>query len=402
MSNMNKGKILVIKLNENFFSLLIRDNQILSIQVQKSGRHAVGNIYIGKVQSISQNIGAAFVNLGQGYIAFLPLAEIKHAVVTNRTFDGKLKVEDEILVQITKEPIKTKQAGVTANLSLSRNYVVVKANGYKSSSIQVSSKLSRKQKNRFSELRELQEIGKRCQIVVRTNAGSLTDETPLLQEAAALADQLEHILQIADKRTCYSCLYEEKPDFIHFIQNTYTAEYDEIVTDLPEVYGTLKEELAGMAVTVPVRLYEDNLLPLHKLYAVDSRIRELLDKKVWLKSGGYLIIEPTEALISIDVNSGKYERGSDKDEAAFKINLEAAEMIAVHLRARNLSGMILVDFINMKDKEQEQKLMEYMRSLLRKDSIPADVVDMTGLGLMEITRKKIRPSLREQMRSENK
>lgn len=398
MSDMNKGKILVIKLNENIFSLLIRDNQILSVQVQKPDGHAVGNIYIGKVQNISQNIGAAFVNLGQGYAAFLPLAEMKYAVVTNRTFDGKLKAEDEILVQITKEPMKTKQAGATANLSLSGNYVVVKANGHKPSPVQVSSKLSRKQKNRFCKLKELQEIGERCQIVVRTNAGSLEDETPLLQEAAALADQLEHILQIADKRTCYSCLYEEKPDYIHFIQNAYIEEYDEIVTDLPEVYGILKKELAGMSVSIPVRLYEDNLLPLHKLYAVDSRIKELLDKKVWLKSGGYLIIEPTEALISIDVNSGKYERSSDKDETAFKINLEAAEMIAVHLRARNLSGMILVDFINMKNREQEQKLMEYMRSLLRKDSIPADVVDMTGLGLMEITRKKIRPNLWEQMR----
>lgn len=401
MSNTNKGKILVIKRNEHVLSLLIRNNQILSIQVQKSNEHAVGSIYLGKVQSISKNIGAAFVNLGQGYISFLPLSDMKYAVITNRAFDGKLRAEDELLLQITKEPMKTKQAGVTANLSLSGNYVVVKANGHKPSSVQVSSKLSRKQKNRFIGLEELQEIGQRCQIVVRTNAGLLEDETPLIQEASALADQLDHILQIADKRTCYSCLYKEKPDYIHFIQNSYIAEYDEIITDLPEVYETLGEELAKIAISAPVRFYEDDLLPLHKLYAVDSRIRELLDKKVWLKSGGYLIIEPTEALVSIDVNSGKYERGVDKDEAAFKINMEAAEMIAVHLRARNLSGMILVDFINMKDKEKDQKLMEYMRSLLRKDSIPADVVDMTGLGLVEITRKKVRPSLQEQMRNWN-
>ena len=396
---LSKGKILIIKLNGRLLSLLIRDNQILSVQVQKANEHAVGNIYIGKVQSISTNIGAAFVNLGRNYIAFLPLSEMKHAVVTNRTFDGKLRAEDEILVQIAREPMKTKQASVTANLSLSGNYAVVKDNGYRESSVQVSSKLSRKQKNRFCALQKLQEISKRCQVVVRTNAGVLEDETPLIEEAAALSDRLQHILQIADKRTCYSCLYEEKPDYIHFIQNAYTAEYDEIVTDLPEVYEILQEELDKISVTAPLRLYEDSLLPLHKLYAVDSRLRELLDRKVWLKSGGYLIIEPTEALISIDVNSGKYERGKNKDEAIFRINLEAAEMIAVQLRARNLSGMILVDFINMKDNEMEQKLMEYMRSLLHRDSIPADVIDMTGLGLMEITRKKVRPSLQEQLRA---
>ena len=129
-----------------------------------------------------------------------------------------------------------------------------------------------------------------------------------------------------------------------------------------------------------------------------TRLQELLDKKGWLKSGGYLVIEPTEALVSIDVNTGKCERGQDKEATAFAVNLEAAEMIALQLRARNLSGIILVDFINMKDKDREQNLMEHMRSLLHRDSIPADVVDMTGLGLMEITRKKVMPSLAEQMR----
>lgn len=394
----SKGKILILKLNGRLFSMLIRDNQIYSIEVQKPNDHAVGNIYIGKVQSVSENIGAAFVNLGQNYLTFLPFTETRHAIVTNRAFNGKLKAEDEILVQIIKEPMKTKQAGVTANLSLSGNYVAVKANGGREAPIQVSSKLNRGQKNRFKALDKLQEIGKSCQIIVRTNAGGLEDETPLIEEAAELAEELARILRIADKRTCYSCLRTAPPDYLNFIQNAYTAEYDEIVTDLPEVYQTLQEELPKMSLSVPLRLYEDTLLPLYKLYAVESRLQELLDKRVWLRSGGYLIIEPTEALISIDVNTGKCERGHDPEETAYRINLEAAEMIALQLRARNLSGMILVDFINMREKDLEQKLMEHMRSLLHKDSIPADVVDMTGLGLMEITRKKVKPSLAEQMR----
>ena len=393
-----KGKILIVKLGDLLFSLLMRDNQIHSIQVQKPNDHAVGNIYIGKVQNISETIGAAFVNLGERYLTFLPLAETRHAIVTNRVYDGKVKAEDEIVVQIVKEPMKTKQAGVTANLSLSGNYVVVKDTGGKGASIQSSSKLSRRQKMRFGEIAGLQEIGKHCQIIVRTNAGRLAEDALLVEEAAALSEQLDHIKQIADKRTCYSCLHTAKPDYLHFIQNAYTAEYDEIVTDLPEVYEALLAEAPRTPLPVPVRLYDDALLPLHKLYAVEARLRELLDKKVWLKSGGYLVIEPTEALISIDVNSGKYERHSNQKDTAFKINLEAAEMIAIQLRARNLSGIILVDFINMEEQEQVDKLMEYMRSLLRRDNIHADVVDMTGLGLMEITRKKVRPSLAEQMK----
>lgn len=389
-----KGKILILKLNGRLLSILIRDNQILSIQVQKENDYAVGNIYVGKVQNISENIGAAFVDLGQGYLTFLPLTEAKHACAMNRKYDGRLKTGDEILVQIIKEPMKTKLAGVTTFLSLSGKYAVVGMPRQEKSVIQVSSKLSKKKQIRFRSIEALQKTAERYQVIVRTNAGEAADDEPLLTETHYLSEQLEHILQIADKRTCYSCLYRGKPDYIHFVENAYTTEYDEVITDLAEIYEVLQENFAGT--NIPVRFYEDQMLPLHKLYAIETRIKELLDKKVWLKSGGYLVIEPTEALVSIDVNTGKCEQGRNKEETFLRINMEAAEMIAVHLRARNLSGIIMVDFINLREKEHVKQLIEYMSSLLKKDSIVADVVDMTGLGLMEITRKKVNPSFREQ------
>ncbi|MBD5525169.1 MAG: ribonuclease E/G [Lachnospiraceae bacterium] len=411
-----KGKILILKLNEQLLSILIRDNQILSIQVQNQNEYAVGNIYVGKVKNISENIGAAFVDLGQGYLTFLPLTDAKYACVVNRKADGKIKTGDEIPVQIIKEPMKTKLAGVTTSISLSGQYAVVgvpRQEYYRNHTepdygiqtedsggicgrniVQISSKLSKKKQIRFRSIEALRQIAEHYQLIVRTNAGELTEDEPLIEEAQCLTEQLEHIMQIADKRTCYSCLYRRKPDYVHFIENTYTAEYDEVITDLPEIYEVLQSQFTGTDLSL--RLYEDRMLPLYKLYAVETRIHELLERKVWLKSGGYLVIEPTEALISIDVNSGKCEQGKDKEETAVKINMEAAEMIAVHLRARNLSGIILVDFINFRKKEHERQLVEYMRSLLKKDSITADVVDMTGLGLMEITRKKVNPSFREQ------
>lgn len=400
-----KGKIIVVQLNEKLLSILIKDNTILSIQVHRMNEYAVGSIYVGKVQNISENISAAFVDLGQGYLTFLPLAEARHAFVTNREFDGKLKVGDEILVQITREPAKTKLAGVTTYVSIAGKYAVLIKKNFdvpgiqtvplnKKNDIRVSAKLSGRQQDRLRNLESLQQIAEEYQIIVRTNAGELEDDERLIEEAQQLAKQLKHIVQIADKRTCYSCLYREKPGYLHFIDNAYTSEYDEIVTDLSDIYDTLKENLTEN--DIPIRLYEDSMLPLYKLYAIESRIKELLDKKVWLKSGGYLVIEPTEALISIDVNSGKYEHGKDKEETFYRINMEAAEMITLHLRARNLSGIILVDFINMKKSSHNQQLMEYMRSLLKKDSVTAEVVDMTGLGLMEITRKKVNPSFREQ------
>ena len=172
-----------------------------------------------------------------------------------------------------------------------------------------------------------------------------------------------------------------------------------MVTDLPDIYEILRESFEDT--DIPIRFYEDSLLPLHKLYSVETRIKELLDTKVWLKSGGYLVIEPTEALISIDVNTGKCETGKNAEETFLKINLEAAEMIALQLRARNLSGIILVDFINMKHKEHEQQLIESMRKLLRQDPVTANVVDMTELGLMELTRKKTDQSFARQMRKDS-
>lgn len=404
-----KGKILILKLNDRLLSMLIRDNHIVSVQVQRQTEHAVGNIYVGRVQSISENIAAAFVDLGGGYLTFLPLAEAKHAFTANRQADGKLKVGDEVLVQISREPMKTKLAGVTTHIALAGRYAVVEVKRCdytemntddteeKKSALHVSAKLPKKKQERFRSIEALHQIAQNCQLIVRTNAGELEDDEPLINESRQLAEQLNHIIEIADKRTCYSCLYRIKPDYLNYIENMYTSEYDEIVTDIPEIYETLKELLTKD--DVPIRLYEDKLLPLHKLYAVEARIAALLDKKVWLKSGAYLVIEPTEALISIDVNSGKNEKGKDKEETFFKINLEATEMIALHLRARNLSGIILVDFINMKENTHKQQLMEYMRALLKRDNVPADVVDMTGLGLMEITRKKVNPSFHEQYTS---
>ncbi len=393
------GKLLILKLHDRRLSLLINGNQILSVRAQQDTAISVGDIYIGKVQNISRNINAAFVDLGNKYLTFLPITDAASAFVLNRRPDGSLKAGDELLVQVTKEPMKTKLAGVTTRLSLPGQYAVVgiKTGGAKGS-LQVSAKLDAAKQAYFRDLKELNQISERFRLIVRTNAGALDNEEPLLEEAGFLADTLTHILEVAPSRTCFSCLYRNKPDYVSFVENAYRTEYEEVITDLPEVYDTLKETCRNMG--IPLRLYEDPLLPLYKLYSIEQRLEELSAKKVWLKSGGYLVIEPTEALISIDVNTGKYESGKDKEETFYRINREAAEMIAVHLHARNLSGMILVDFINLKSREREVELLEYMRGLLKRDPIPARALDMTALGLMELTRKKVAPSLAEQLRSQ--
>ena len=394
----SEGKILILKLHDRRLSLLMNGNQILSVSVWHDAAIAVGDIYIGKVQNISRNINAAFIDLGGKNLTFLPINDVVSAFVLNRKPDGSLKVGDEVLVQVDREPMKTKLAGVTTKLSLPGQYAVVgiRPKGQKDG-VQVSAKLDAEKQAHFRESEALLRISERFRLIVRTNAGTLEREETLLEEAQTLSDTLTHILKIASSRTCYSCLYRHKEDYVSFVENAYRSEYDEVITDLPEVYDMLREPCRQA--DIALRLYADALLPLYKLYAVEQRLQELTDKKVWLKSGGYLVIEPTEALISIDVNTGKYETGKDKEETFYRINREAAEMIAVHLRARNLSGMILVDFINLKSRERETALLEYMRTLLRRDPVPARALDMTALGLMELTRKKVAPSLAEQLRT---
>lgn len=398
-----KGKILFLKLYNKILSILICDRQIVAMQAEELSpdkeKCRIGNLYVGRVQSISANIGAAFIEIQKGLLTFLPLAEAKNAFLTNRPAGGALRIGDELLVQVVKEPIKTKLASVSAKLSLAGSYVVIESRNTPSKEtspgIKISSKLSAKYHHRYKSSESLQKIAQQFDVIIRTNAAQAKEDSIVVSEAEALAAKLARILEIGDKRVCFSCLLESEPPYLTFLKNCYQSEYDEIVTDEKEIYETLFH--AMLPASVPIRYYEDAALPLYKLYSIETRIQELLDRKVWLKSGAYLVIEQTEALIAIDVNTGKYESRKNQEETYFKINLEAAEAIASSLRARNLSGMILIDFINMKSKEHVAQLTEYMKSLLQKDSTPSYVVDITGLGLMEITRQKKNKSIAEQM-----
>ncbi len=171
----------------------------------------------------------------------------------------------------------------------------------------------------------------------------------------------------------------------------------EIITDQESLYEQIKDYCHKNGIDIPpLRLYRDDLLSLSKLYSIESRLSAALESRVWLKSGGYLVIEPTEALTAIDVNSGKYDADREARETYLRINLEAAKEVALQLRLRNLSGIIIVDFINMQSWEDRKTLLDYLKRLTTQDRIQTKVIDMTPLGLVEITRKKIDKPLKEQ------
>ena len=183
------------------------------------------------------------------------------------------------------------------------------------------------------------------------------------------------------------------------LRNTYTADLTSIITDDPQIYNSLEHYLKenDLQNLSKLHLYQDDLLPLYKLCRLEREIDLATSRQVWLKSGGYLVIDPTEALTVIDVNTGKYSGKKLRRETLKTINLEAAKEAARQIRLRNLSGIILIDFINMENKENQKELLAFLESRLFADPVKTRLIDMTKLELVEITRKKVYKTLKEQI-----
>lgn len=393
-----KNQLLLTTYQDYDAAFLLEEGQLAQISLEKSDQDKIGDIYIGKVKNIAGNLSAAFVEYKKGCMGFLPLADLRLSAILNRRDANELKCEDEVLVQIAKEPIKTKDAALTCDISFAGTYFVLVP---KSHGIHYSKKITEQQKQILWQMLDkimpmlfgdLAVFLDRYGLIVRTNA-VLAEETILFQELHDLFHKASKVLQTADKRTVYSCIYREADLFEQAIRNQYDLEDTEIITDQAKIAAKIQESMG-----LTIRLYEDKQLSLFALYGLKGQIENALSRRVWLKSGGYLIIDPTEALTVIDVNTGKAP-GKKKEREAFyfQTNKEAAIEAARQLRVRNISGMILIDFINMESKADQETLLTLLKEQLRKDPIQTVFVDLTKLGLIEITRKKTAASLAEKL-----
>ncbi len=363
----------------------------------------VGSVIVGRVGQVVANIQAMFVDIAPGVQGFLPFGNIVSPVACGFKKPDKIPSQgDEIVVQITQAAVKTKDAVLSTELTLPGRYVVLNR---LDRSVHYSEKASVRQRAEMKEWIEAQRLAQRPAgrygYIIRTNAFSLQDRQPLLDEMEQLAERMDALLAAAPSRTLYSVLYAPYADYLTALRDTYALSFDRIVTDIPEIYSRLRDyftETGDVDGLGKLSFFDSGkrVLSLLNFYKLGERVKEALGERVWLKSGGYLVIEPTESLTAIDVNTGKYTGKGRAEETFFKINLEAAEMIAVQLRLRNLSGMILVDFINLKDPAHNKALLDTLRAYTGQDPVHTSVVDMTPLGLVEITRKKIRKNLKEQ------
>ena len=373
----------------------------------------LGNLYIGRVENVVKNLNAAFIRISPEQICYYSMDDYKNPLFTKKVSVKKPLVEgEELVVQVTREALKTKEPAVTTNLNFTGKYAVLTTENQR---IGISAKLCKTDRERLKSLAETIEhpdFG----VILRTNAKDATDEE-ILAEIQGLAEEWQNLKETAKHKTCYSCLKKEPPAYLKEIVNLPTSSVNELITDDRNVFlklcsnfGITEDDLwtkgsvsvpideVNVTETLTLRYYHDSLLSLSSLYSVKSSVEKAIAEKVWLNSGAYLIIQPTEAMTVIDINTGKNVAKKGVQENFLKINKEAAIEIAHQLRLRNLSGIIIVDFMNLASKEAEAELMSTFRAALKNDPVPTQLIDMTKLGLVEVTRKKVRKSLPEVLR----
>lgn len=413
------GKLIFTRINERRCAVLLEDNKMIAASFQGEKEKITGGIYVARIRDVVKDLNACFAEIDKGVVCFLPGSQMQtpfYLSATERDVQKNRlpKQGDLILVQGIREAQKTKQPAVTTKISLSNRFFVLALGSNKTN---FSTRLPAQRKNEiFEDIcvgKYFDENGNLKQwtwveeplpyldrfppvgLIVRTECRDVPSEV-LRGALEGLIQEFYQLLKNAFYRSAFTCIKTPPSPWQDAINHfVLPEEYQEIVTDDLELY----EEMKGSEI-IPkekqIRFYEDQNYPLEKLYSLATKIEGALSTRVWLKSGAYLIIEPTEALTVIDVNSGKFEAHKGEQDYYRAINMEAAVEIAFQIRLRNLSGMVLVDFINMTNPEDQDALLKEMQRLLLRDRVKTCVVDITKLGLMEITRMKTVPPLLEQ------
>ncbi len=381
------------------------DSEIIELQFEPlSGKSILGNMYVGRVENVVKNLNAAFVSYKKGETVYLPLDEAKSPFFTETSGAGgtvpgskKLPVKqgDNVVIQIVNEAIKTKQPKATAKyLDFAGRYAVLT---FGKPGLGISSKITDANLRKLYSEEFSGYLTEDYGVLIRTNAQNV-DFKEVHDELKALIKEAETIKNTAMQRTHHTLLRAEEKSYITELRNMNLEEISEIITDNEQIYNELlaySARYGSVALDGIISLKEPDYIK--NVFGLETVIKHALSERVWLKCGGYIIIQPTEALTVIDVNSGKFViKKNDTSEAAKRVNYEACDMIAKQMKLRNLSGIILVDFIDMNDEERDN-LLKYLRSKVENDRVKTVVVDVTKLYLVEITRKKIKKPIYEQL-----
>ncbi len=395
---------------------LLEDDRLVELSVERpETERMVGDIYKGKISKVLPGMQSAFVDIGREKAAFLHSSDMGH-LPRDRNSSEELDVSDggddvsdsivrkgkrvaieralkdgqEILVQIIKEPISTKGPRVSTDISIPGRYVVMVPD---SSGVRVSKRISN-----WSESRRLRSIVEPLRpegfgLICRTEAEGMT-EKELLPDIKRLLKQWELLKKKIDTSSVPALIHKEQDMALSIVRDVINESMDHIIVDDRREYRQLVSYVRQVAPQLRdrIELYKGET-PLFDKYDVERELEKMFDRRVWIKKGAYLIIDQTEAMLTIDVNTGRFVGKKDQEETIFRTNIEAAKEIARQLRLRDLGGLIVCDFIDMYNRDNRRKLFELFKKELAKDRAKGAVNPVSEFGLIELTRQRVRPSL---------
>ncbi|MFW6133978.1 MAG: Rne/Rng family ribonuclease [Elusimicrobiota bacterium] len=363
---------------------IVEQGKLIDLHIQRGeDRKTVGNIYVGIVRNVVEGINSCFVDIGEGKNAFLPLSD----------FPGDIKKGKKVLVQVTKEELQEKGAKISGKISLPGRHIVLMPNEAK---IGVSRNI--REKDERKRLREILSsvAPKGGGFVARTSAEN-KEKKEILREAKFLLkiwSRIQKQAKRAEKSNKAKLIYDES-DIVTYAAREFLDKDTEVfyITDkkvYKRVYWFVKKIFPELK--NKVKLY-DSGQPLFEKYNLEGQIENLKKRKISLKCGGYIIIEQTEALTAIDVNTGRFTGGVNREETAMTVNMEAATAAASQIILRDIGGIIIIDFIDLKKKNNKKKLLNNLKKDLSLDKAKIKIFPMTRLGLIEITRQRRRESI---------
>jgi ribonuclease E len=388
--------MLVTEHHDRLQIAVLEARELVEHYVAKSGSTSMaGNIYLGRVQNVLPGMEAAFVDLGRGRNAVLYAGEVSYDEEVeggDRRIEQVLKAGQSVLVQVTKDPLRSKGARLTAQISLPGRYLVYVPDGGASG---ISRRLPDSERERLRRI--IKEIRpSEAGVIVRTAAeGASSDE--LAADLERLKKSWESIKGKSRRARAPKALYEEPELVERVVRDVFSpVEFERIVTDSKEVHEHVRTYFEDVAPDLLDRLqFHDGKLPLFEEFHVTEQVHKALERKIWLPSGGYLIIDRVEAMTVIDVNTGKSVGKTNLEETVVGTNLEAAVEIARQLRLRDIGGIIVVDFIDMLLAQNRNEVIRTFQEALSHDKTRSQVFDITPLGLLEMTRKKVSAGLLE-------
>lgn len=403
MAKTNQKRDIIINISEFETRLaILEDSKLVELWVERpEAERRIGDIYKGMIKSVFPGMQAAFIDIGLEKNAFLHVSDLgippdlwdekayHKKRKPRRKIEEVLKKDQEILIQITKEPLGTKGPRVSSQISLAGRYLVlVPGEDHLALSRKIKDLNERKRLKRLVSETKPQGFG----LIIRTVAEG-KDKKEFKSDIKMLTKLWQRIKKKAEKKKAPALIHEDIGMISGVMRDTLSPQVNEVVVDSKSEYKKILSYIKSIAPSFRSRVKRyDKDIPIFDFYDIEPEMEKMLEPKVWLKKGAYIVIDQTEAMVTIDVNTGRFVGKSNQPQTILKANLGAAKEIARQIRLRDVGGLIIIDFIDMESKEDRRKVYDEFKAALRSDRSKSSILPISDFGLIEMTRERTKPS----------